>query len=154
MQKILIVCLGNICRSPAAQGVLEHKAEARGLKLFVDSAGTGAWHAGSAPDSRMTKAAARRGYDLSRQSARKVALADFYSFDLMLAMDLSNQQDLLSIAPPNRECDIRLFLDFCEVGTNETPDPYYGGADGFEHVLDLIEKGTDGVLNHLEDESA
>ncbi len=153
MKKILVVCLGNICRSPAAQGVLQQKAEERNLKMFVDSAGTGAWHAGNAPDARMTKAASRRGYDLSRQKARQVELADFYEFDLVLAMDLSNQQDLLALAPPNRECDIRLFLDFAEGDVREMPDPYYGGADGFDHVLDLVEKGAEGLLDYIEDDS-
>ncbi|MEL7492305.1 MAG: low molecular weight protein-tyrosine-phosphatase [Pseudomonadota bacterium] len=153
MKKILVVCLGNICRSPAAQGVLQQKAEERNLKMFIDSAGTGAWHAGNAPDARMTKAAARRGYDLSRQKARQVELADFYEFDLVLAMDLSNQQDLLALAPPNRECDISLFLDFAEGDVRETPDPYYGGADGFDHVLDLVEKGAEGLLDYIEDDS-
>ncbi len=152
--RILLVCLGNICRSPAAEGVLREKARERGLKLTIDSAGTGGWHAGDPPDARMTKAAARRGYDLSYQRARQVAFSDFYEFDYLLAMDLSNHTDLLDLAPPNRTCDIRLFLDFAEGDERETPDPYYGGADGFECVLDLIEKGASGFLDYLEDESA
>lgn len=153
MKRILLVCLGNICRSPAAEGVLRAKARARGMRLTIESAGTGAWHVGDPPDARMIKAAGRRGYDLSYIRARKVELSDFYEFDYMLAMDLSNHTDLLELAPPNRECDIRLFLDFAEGETRETPDPYYGGDDGFERVLDLIEEGAEGFLNHLEDES-
>lgn len=152
MKRILLVCLGNICRSPAAEGILRAKARARGLALYIDSAGTGGWHAGDPPDPRMQKAASRRGYDLSRQRARKVEDADFYEFDFLLAMDLSNQADLLEAAPPNRVCDIRLFLDFAEGDERETPDPYYGGEEGFERVLDLLERGADGFLDYLEDE--
>jgi len=152
--KVLFVCLGNICRSPAAEGVLRAKARQRGLKLTIDSAGTGAWHAGDPPDARMIKASAKRGYDISFQRARQVEFSDFYEFDYLLAMDLSNHSNLLELAPPNRTCDIRLFLDFSGGETRETPDPYYGGGDGFERVLDLIENGAEGFLDHLENESA
>lgn len=151
--RVLFVCLGNICRSPAAEGVLRAKANERGLALTIDSAGTGGWHAGDPPDRRMIAAAAKRGIDISNQRARQVAFSDFYEFDYLLAMDLSNHSNLLDMAPPNRECDIRLFLDFAAGDTRETPDPYYGGADGFERVLDLIELGAEGFLDHLEDES-
>lgn len=123
------------------------------MKLTIDSAGTGGWHEGDPPDTRMIKAAAGRGYDLTYMKARKVDLSDFYEFDYLLAMDLSNHSDLLEMAPPNRTADIRLFLDFANSDTRETPDPYYGGGDGFEKVLDLIELGADGFLDHLEDES-
>ncbi len=153
MKRILFVCLGNICRSPAAEGVMRAKARRRGLKLYIESAGTGAWHAGDPPDARMMRAAKRRGYDLSYQRARKVTDADFFEFDFLLAMDLANHTDLLELAPPNRECDIRLFLDFADCETRETPDPYYGGDQGFERVLDLIEEGAEAFLNYLEDES-
>ena len=129
-------------------------AKERGIDVTIDSAGTGGWHAGDPPDARMTAAAAKRGIDLSYQRARQVDLSDFYQFDYLLAMDLSNFSDLLEQAPPNRTCDIRLFLDFADSATRETPDPYYGGADGFERVLDLIEQGAEGFLDHLEDERA
>lgn len=152
-KNVLFVCLGNICRSPAAEGILRAKAKERGLELTIESAGTGAWHAGDPPDERMIRAASRRGIDISYQRARQVDLSDFYQFDYLLAMDLSNHTDLLDLAPPNRTCDIRLFLDFADCETRETPDPYYGGGDGFERVLDLIELGADGFLDHLEDES-
>ncbi|PQA86508.1 low molecular weight protein-tyrosine-phosphatase [Hyphococcus luteus] len=152
--KVLFVCLGNICRSPAAEGVLRARAKERGLELAIESAGTGGWHAGDPPDGRMIKAAARRGVDISYQRARQVDLSDFYQFDYILAMDLSNHTDLLELAPPNRTCDIRLFLDFADCAERETPDPYYGGGDGFERVLNLIELGAEGFLDHLEDESA
>lgn len=151
--RVLFVCLGNICRSPAAEGVLRAKARERELPVYIDSAGTGAWHAGDPPDGRMIKAAAKRKIDISQQRARKVELSDFYEFNMILAMDISNHTDLLEMAPPNRDADIRLFLDFANCDTRETPDPYYGGDDGFERVLDLIELGADGLLDHLENES-
>ena len=153
MSRILFVCLGNICRSPAAEGILRKKAAERALDIYVESAGTGDWHSGSPPDARMIKAAGRRGYRIDHLRARQVALDDFYLFDYLLAMDLRNQEDLLRMAPPNRECDIRLFLDFAEGPVRETPDPYYGGEKGFDTVLDLIEAGAEGFLDHLEDES-
>lgn len=150
MTRILFVCLGNICRSPAAEGVLRAKGATRDFDLHVESAGTGGLHAGDTADSRMIRAAARRGYDLSRHRARQVALSDFYEFDYLLAMDIRNQSDLLALAPPGRDCDFRLFLDFAGSETRETTDPYYGGADGFELVLDLLEAGAEGILEHLE----
>ncbi len=149
MKRILFVCLGNICRSPAAEGVLRARASSADIDLHVESAGTGGWHAGDPADARMMRAAARRGYRLDQHRARQVALSDFYEFDLLLAMDLGNQSDLLAMAPPNRACDIRLFLDFAGTRERETPDPYYGGPEDFERVLDLIEAGADGLLSHL-----
>lgn len=151
MASVLFVCLGNICRSPAAEGTLRALARARGVDVTIDSAGTGGWHAGDPPDPRMIRAAARRGIDISYLRARKVDFSDFYQFDYILAMDLSNFADLIDMAPPNRSCDIRLFLDFAPGDERETPDPYYGGASGFERVLDLIEAGAEGFLDHLED---
>ncbi|MEM8935908.1 MAG: low molecular weight protein-tyrosine-phosphatase [Pseudomonadota bacterium] len=154
MKRILLVCLGNICRSPAAEGILRGKAKDRGVDVYLDSAGTGGWHVGDPPDARMVKAAARRGYDLTYLRARQVEDADFFTFDFLLAMDLSNFEDLMEAAPPNRDCDIRLYLDFAPGEIRETPDPYYGGPDVFEHVLDLLEGAADAFLDYLEDESA
>ena len=151
MTRILFVCLGNICRSPAAEAVLRHKALERGLTIEIASAGTGGWHQGDPADARMIRAAARRGYSLNAHRARQVELADFYDFDYLLAMDLRNHSDLLAMAPPNREGDIRLFLDFADGDARETPDPYYGGPDGFDLVLDLLEAGAEGFLAHLEE---
>ncbi len=99
----------------------------------------------------MIKAAAKRGVNIEHQRARQVALADFYEFDYLLAMDLRNQSDLLAMAPPNRTADIRLFLDFADTAERETPDPYFGAPDGFDRVLDLIERGVDGFIDHLEE---
>lgn len=149
MKRVLMICLGNICRSPAAEAVLRAKSIEREISLHIESAGTGGWHVGRGADARMIRAAARRGYSLERHRARQVAFSDFYEFDYLLAMDLQNQSDLLAMAPPARECDIRLFLDFADGRTRETPDPYYGGPEGFEHVLDLLEEGADGFLSHL-----
>lgn len=151
MKRVLFVCLGNICRSPAAEAILRAKAAARGIDVVIESAGTGGWHQGDPADARMIRAAARRGYRLDHHRARQVALADFYSFDMLLAMDLSNHGDLLTIAPPDRGCDIRLFLDFAGGDVRETPDPYYGGERGFEEVLDLIERGAEAFLDHIEE---
>ncbi|MFZ5618978.1 MAG: low molecular weight protein-tyrosine-phosphatase [Pseudomonadota bacterium] len=151
MTRILLVCLGNICRSPAAEAILRAKAAERELAVHVESAGTGGWHSGDGADARMIGAAARRGYSLDRHRARQVAFPDFYEFDYLLAMDMQNQSELLAMAPPNRECDIRLFLDFANTATRETPDPYYGGPEGFERVLDLLEAGAEGFLAHLEE---
>ncbi len=153
MKRILVVCLGNICRSPAAEAVLTVKARERGIDAYFDSAGTIAAHAGAAPDIRMQRAAEKRGYDLSQIRARRIELGDYYGFDIFLAMDLQNQSDALAMAPPDRKCDIRLLLDFADCDPREAPDPYYGGAEGFETVLDLIERASDRFLDYLEDES-
>jgi protein-tyrosine phosphatase len=153
MSRILFICLGNICRSPAAEAVLRAKCREHDIEAYIDSAGTGGWHCGDPVDARMQRAAARRGYDLSHKRARQIDLSDFYAFDYFLAMDMRNQTEVLAMAPPNRACDIRLFLDFARADASEVPDPYYGGAQGFERALDLIERGAQGFLDHLEDES-
>ena len=139
-------------RIPAAEGVFRHLAQDARFDVYIDSAGTGAWHVGKAPDARMQATAKRRGIDISQLSARQVELSDFYEFDYLVAMDLANHTDLLSMAPANRECDIRLFLDFGTGDEREVPDPYYGGTSGFEHVLDLVEDAAKGFLAHLENE--
>lgn len=147
--KILFVCLGNICRSPTAQGVFEKIIIDKNLadKFFIDSAGTAAYHIGKKPDSRSIFHAAKRGYDLTHQRARKVDFSDFYEFDKILAMDKNNYDDLMEIAPQEAKNKISMILDFADKeflnkinsGSNEVPDPYYGGDAGFEKVLDLVE---------------
>jgi protein-tyrosine phosphatase len=150
--KILFVCLGNICRSPTAEAVLRGIAarEAPELALTVDSAGTANYHPGSPPDRRSQAAARKRAYDLSNLRARQVCAADFADFDLILAMDRSNLQELLAMAPPAARGKIQLFLDHApEQPQREVPDPYYGGSHGFEDVLDLIEAASRGLLRRL-----
>ncbi len=146
---VLFVCLGNICRSPTAEGVFRHVATRSGVAsaLRIDSAGTGAWYLGSPPDPRAMQAAKRRGYDLSAQRARRVAAEDFQRFGWILAMDEANLRALESLRPDGFAGHLGLFLDFApELGTREVPDPYYGGPDGFEHVLDLIETASSALL--------
>jgi len=150
--RILFVCLGNICRSPMAEGVFRRVAADAGVAhLFeIDSAGMGDWHKGDAPDSRAQKAAKSRGVDISAQSARKVELEDFDTYDLVLAMDGSNIADLHDIAPHAARPKIRRFLDYApHLGAQDVPDPYYGGPEGFDHVLDLIEAAAEGLLADL-----
>lgn len=149
--KILFVCLGNICRSPTAEAVLRALAarEAPELPLEVDSAGTAAYHVGQPPDPRTRAAAARRGYDLSALRARTVEPGDFERFDLILAMDRENLQDLRRRAPSHAHERLRLFLEFAPDAPEDVPDPYYGGPNGFEEVLDLVETATRALLAHL-----
>ncbi|NWC81465.1 low molecular weight protein-tyrosine-phosphatase [Pseudomonas putida] len=139
--RVLFVCLGNICRSPTAEGVLRHQLQAAGLagQVHVASAGTGDWHVGKGPDSRTCKAALARGYDLSRQRAQQVKAEHFAEYDLILAMDESNLGHLRAMRPHNATGELDLFLRRYEAAVDEVPDPYYGGAEGFEQVLDLIE---------------
>lgn len=150
--RILFVCLGNICRSPTAEVVFRTVAsrEAPDIVLEIDSAGTAGYHVGELPDRRTRQAAARRGYDLSALRARVVEPRDFESFDLILAMDRENLRALERRAPPQAHERLRLFLDFApETGISEVPDPYYGGPNGFEDVLDLIEAASRGLIEHL-----
>lgn len=155
MIRVLCVCLGNICRSPAAEGVLRARAKARGIALRVDSAGTGGWHVGSPPDTRMQLAALRRGYDLSGLSAREVTEEDFRTFDHILAMDAQNAEDLKRLAADGAKAQVSLILSHApDAGTDEVPDPYHGGPDDFEAALDLIELAADGFLSRLEKDSA
>jgi protein-tyrosine phosphatase len=154
--RILFVCLGNICRSPTAEAVFRAvtSREAPEIALEIDSAGTAAYHVGEAPDRRTRQAAARRGYDLSAQQARVVEPRDFEYFDLILAMDRENLRALERWAPPQARDRLRLFLEFApQTGISEVPDPYYGGPNGFEDVLDLIEAASRGLLEHLRRES-
>ena len=150
--RLLFVCLGNICRSPMAEGVFRQVAETNGmLDLFeIDSAGMGDWHKGEAPDARAQKAARDRGVDISGQAARKVELEDFDNFDLVLAMDASNVADLYEIAPLEARHKIRRFLEYApHTGAEDVPDPYYGGVAGFDHALDLIQAAAEGLLADL-----
>lgn len=150
---VLFVCMGNICRSPTAHGVFEAYVQRAGLadRIAVDSAGTHAYHVGSRPDERATETADRRGFDLRSQRARKVTQQDFESFDYVLAMDRGNLSDLMAICPPEHTDKVCLFLDFLEDGTvDEVPDPYYGGQNGFEYVLDLVERTGEKLLAEIE----
>lgn len=147
--KVLFVCLGNICRSPTAHGVFSDLVDRRDLsaRIAVDSAGTGSWHIGRPPDSRATSAALGRGYDLSSLRARQVSPSDFKDFDYVLAMDRDNLRVLETMKPDNYSGHLGLFLHFAsDVGISEVPDPYYGGDEGFEQVLDLIESASEGLL--------
>ncbi|WP_164962733.1 low molecular weight protein-tyrosine-phosphatase [Rubrivivax sp. JA1026] len=150
---ILLVCMGNICRSPTAEGVLRAKLDAAGLakRLRVDSAGTHGYHAGEAPDPRAVRHAAARGYDLARLRARKVEREDFSRFDWILAMDEDNLARLRQIAPDDARADLGLLMEHAlqHAGVREVPDPYYGSAAGFERVLDLVEDACDGIVARL-----
>ena len=151
-KRILFVCLGNICRSPLAHGVFEHQVAEAGLSdsFEADSAGTAAWHIGRPPDARSVSVAARRGIDLTTQRARQVTQEDFARFDLILAMDMANHQALLEIAPDELVHKVQMFLRNSTGDTaGEVPDPYYGGDDGFEQVLDLVEDGSRTLLARL-----
>ncbi len=150
--KILFVCLGNICRSPTAEIVFRQivAREAPELGIHVDSAGTAGYHAGEPPDQRTRLAASRRGYDMSALRARIVEPEDFQRFDLILAMDRDNLDVLHRRAPPQARSRIRLFMEFApDTQTTEVPDPYYGGPNGFEEVLDLVESAARGLLQHV-----
>jgi len=143
-RSVLFVCSGNICRSPTAEGILKSLAGKAGLQLRIESAGLGDWHVGEPPDARSQQHARNRGYDLSAQRARQVGPRDFDEFDLILAMDRGHLRALERLAPPRRRASIRLFAVDCDV-----PDPYYGGPDGFEQVLDLVEAQCRRLLQEL-----
>lgn len=148
VQSILFVCMGNICRSPSAEAVFRQKAQ--GLTLVIDSAGTVGSHAREKPDHRAQKAGIARGYSFDKIKARKVVSEDFEKFDLILAMDEKNMQDLLKVAPENLQYKVQLFLDYAEnFDDTEVPDPYYGGAKGFQYVLDLVEDASEGLIKRL-----
>jgi len=146
---VLFVCMGNICRSPTAQGVFARLVEDNSLSdiIAIDSAGTHAYHIGERPDARASAAALNRGIDLSSQQARRVSPDDFERFDYVLAMDNDNYEILVESCPSGFESRLRLFLEFApDLETREVPDPYYGGGSGFERVLDLIEQASAGLL--------
>ena len=149
--RVLFVCLGNICRSPTAEGVLRHKLQLAGLASQVDvaSAGTGNWHVGQPPDKRTQRAAKLRGYDLSAQRAQHVSAADFSRYELIFAMDNSNLRDLKALQPVSGKAELDLFLRRYDGVKHEVPDPYYDGEQGFEEVLDLIERACDLLVIEL-----
>ena len=152
MHKILFVCSGNICRSPSADAIMRRMIKDRGLedKVMCDGAGMHGLHAGEAPDPRSTKAASKRGYDLSPLRARQFRASDFDKFTLILGMDYSHLHDIQAMAPSNMTCELDLFLNYTNhPSVTEVPDPYYGGPDGFEHVLDLVEYGCEKILEKL-----
>lgn len=150
--KVLFVCMGNICRSPTAEGVFRHRVRKAGQdeRFHIDSAGTHDYHIGAEPDRRTQQAALKRGYDLSALRGRQVSRGDFEYFDLVLAMDRSNLANLHQICPPHHRGKVHLFLEYSRnFSEREVPDPYYGGAQGFEHVLDLVEDAAEGLLDAL-----
>ncbi len=150
---ILFVCMGNICRSPTAHGVFRHKVQAMGLHAFVtvDSAGTHNYHPGSPPDERSQEHAAKRGYDLSDLRARQIKKSDFDQFDHILVMDWDNLSLVQEKCPPQHQKKVRRFTEFClEFDSPVVPDPYYEGAPAFEHVLDLVEDASAGLIRHLQ----
>jgi protein-tyrosine phosphatase len=152
MVRVLFVCMGNICRSPTAQGVFAHLVESQGLTslIQIDSAGTHAYHVGEPPDIRATQAAKKRNIALGNQRARRVTGDDFLDFDYVLAMDRNNYDDLISLCPPEHQSKLHLFLEFATgLAEDEVPDPYYGGITGFERVLDMIERASHGLLAEI-----
>jgi protein-tyrosine phosphatase len=151
--RVLFVCLGNICRSPTAEGVFRQllEREAPQLAVEVDSAGTADYHVGDAPDIRSQRAARQRGIDLSGLRARQVTSEDFANFDFILAMDRSNLRELEAMRPPHSRAQVRLFMEYApELARLEVPDPYYTGAYGFEDVLDLATAASRGLLAVLQ----
>jgi protein-tyrosine phosphatase len=150
---VLFVCMGNICRSPTADGVFRHKVQQHGLQelVVVDSAGTHNYHPGSPPDSRSQEHAARRGYDLSDLRARQITDADFERFDLILAMDWDNLALIQDICPPKHQKKVRRMTEFClNMDSPVVPDPYNDGPSAFELVLDLVEDASDGLIRHVQ----
>ncbi len=146
---VLFVCLGNICRSPTAEAVFRHQAAQAGLDITIDSAGTHGYHIGKQPDKRSQAAGAARGYSFKGLKCRRVEEGDFAAYDYILAMDNSNLDNLKAMAPPEFHDKIRLFLSFADSEHKEVPDPYYGGKQGFELVLDLIEAASAGLVREL-----
>lgn len=149
---VLFVCLGNICRSPTAEGVFRERASRAGMTsvLDIDSCGTGDWHIGKSPDPRAIAAAQRRNINIAQLRARQVVPEDFDRFHYVLAMDLQNLSDLSRLRLPEQRTEPRLFLDYSpNKAVREVPDPYFGGREGFETVLDLIEAASEGLLNAI-----
>ena len=154
--QLLFVCLGNICRSPAAENIMNHLIEQNNLtgQIICDSAGTSGYHIGAPPDPRMTLAATRQGIAM-RGSARQFTQADFEAFDLILAMDRENYANICRLDPTGKYQEkVRLMCDFCTRHTlKEVPDPYYGGVDGFNQVIELLQDACSGLLDHVKTDS-
>jgi protein-tyrosine phosphatase len=153
MTKVLFVCTGNICRSPTAEGVFHHMIKANGFHELIttDSAGTHSYHVGEPPDPRTVKAAANRGIDLSGQRARRVRTEDFHQFDMILAMDRGHLSHLKALQPNESRAKVSLFLDFHpSENLKDVPDPYYGGAHGFDEVLNLVEQACVQLIDQIQ----
>lgn len=146
--KVLMVCLGNICRSPLAEGVLKSKVNPD--LVFVDSAGTAGYHVGNPPDPRSIEVARTHGIDISKQRCRKFSATDFETFDMIYAMDRSNLSNIMALARNNDDTQkVKLLLDEVDLGITEVPDPYYGGPDGFEDVYQMVDKACEAITKNL-----
>ncbi|MBE0494023.1 MAG: low molecular weight phosphotyrosine protein phosphatase [Thiomicrospira sp.] len=149
---VLFVCMGNICRSPTAHAVFRKLVRDEGLEdwIIIDSAGTHAYHVGNPPDDRSMQTAANRGVQMDDLRARKVDFSDLIEFDYVLTMDADNYENLMKMAPTDLQSKVRLFMEFApDVGLDYVPDPYYGGADGFENVFDMVEAASRCLLAHI-----
>lgn len=149
--RVLFVCMGNICRSPTAEGVFRklHRELAPDVDIEVDSAGTHTYHIGDAPDPRSQAAALQRGVDISGHRGRQAMARDFQDFDYVIAMDSENLRRLQALRPKDAKAELKLLLEYADAGVRDVPDPYYGGSGGFERVLDLVEQGGRGLLAHI-----
>ncbi|WP_218314842.1 low molecular weight protein-tyrosine-phosphatase [Halomonas sp. 18071143] len=154
MKRVLFVCLGNICRSPTAEGVFQQAVVRAGLddRITIDSCGVGDWHVGKAPDPRSQAAARQRGIEIGHLRARQLKASDFHEFDYVLGMDRENLAAMRALQPANSQAQVGLLLDYAGLPQSDVPDPYYGGDDGFEQVLDLIERASQGLLDELQRE--
>lgn len=150
ISSVLFICMGNLCRSPSAEAVFRHKAEQQNIQLTIDSAGTSGSHVREKPDHRAVKAGEARGYSFDKLRARKVTVNDFAKFDIVIAMDDHNISELKKVSPAEYQDKIVLFLEFAKhFDDTEVPDPYYGGARGFQLVLDMVEDASDGFIEKL-----
>lgn len=153
--KVLFVCMGNICRSPSADAVFKYQIKMAGLDnaIYVDSAGTHSYHTGASPDKRAQETAKARGYDMQNLRARAVQSDDFVDFDYILAMDYDNLANLKRSCPSQYDHKLALLMQYCKTNSfgDEVSDPYYGGDQGFDHVLNMVEKATEGLLEHIRD---